>query len=94
MTPKLIYVLMDCEILNWLSALEQVRGVFRTPSNIFDRTFWENSNVNLKLLIMFAKKSILDAWLDRECTSVSSYNHGTIIGTYNSYYSSMLQQSS
>ena len=43
---------------------------------------------------MFAKKSILDAWLDRECTSVSSYNHGTIIGTYNSYYSSMLQQSS
>ena len=43
MMSKLIFLLMDCETLNQLPALEQVRDVGRDTSNISDETFDKNS---------------------------------------------------
>ena len=43
MMSKLIFLLMDCETLNQLPALEQVRDVGRDTSNISDETFGKNS---------------------------------------------------
>ena len=34
MTPKLIYLLMDCGTFNCLSTLELVRGLFRPASSV------------------------------------------------------------
>lgn len=39
----------------------------------FYLTFCKNSDVNLKLLTMLAKRSILDAWPGPECVSVGKY---------------------
>ena len=39
MTSKLSYFLGNCETFNYLPSLEQVRGVFRTPSNIYMELF-------------------------------------------------------
>ena len=39
MTSKLIYIIMDCETFNQLPALEKVRELFRTTSNIHHETF-------------------------------------------------------
>ena len=64
MTSKLIHLLMDSEAVNWLSTVEEVKGVLRVLQTSTMKLFAKiGSNVNLKPLTIFAKRSILDAWL-------------------------------
>ena len=61
---------MNCGTFNELPALEQVRGVLKTPSNIDDETFAKiGSSVNLKTLTYHAKRSILDTLQSSKCAS-------------------------
>ena len=67
MTSKLIDLFKYCETFNELPAMEQVRVVFRTPSNICDGSLFKNTNVNLKPLTILAESSFLDdTWLGPE----------------------------
>ena len=65
---------MDCETFNWLPALKQVRGVFGAPqTSTIEVSAKLVSSVNLKLLIVLTKSSILDAGLGSEFTSTGGY---------------------
>ena len=81
MTSKLIHVVvMDCETFNQLPALEKVRVLFRTPSNIYDETCSITvSKVKLKPLTNLSKWFILDARVDRECVCAGGYNAVLVI---------------
>ena len=48
MISKLIYLLSEHETVDQFLALEQVRGILRTPSNIYNRMFCQNCSINLK----------------------------------------------
>ena len=45
------------------------RGVFRTPSNIYDGFFFAKIVNNWKVWIIFTKSFILDDWLGSECAT-------------------------
>ena len=64
MAPKLLYLLIDWEAFNHLSALEQINGVIRAIQTstvvLFAKVV---CNVNWKALIILTKRLILDAWL-------------------------------
>lgn len=81
MASKLIYLLVDCEILNYLLVLKQVTSVCITRSNIYDGDFSKNSwQHKFRPLNFSRKKFISDAWLGLKCSSagesVSTVNNG------------------
>ena len=64
MTPKVIYLLMDCETI---SCSRTVKNVFKAPSNIYDGSFAKIvTNVNFKPL-----KCIIDEFYYFSLTSIS-----------------------
>ena len=70
MASKLIYLPIDWETLTYLSVLKQVRGVITALQTSMMVHFTEVvSNVNLKTLIILAKRLILDGWLGLGCAS-------------------------
>ena len=74
MPPKLLYLLMDWETFNHLSALEQINGVIRAIQTstmvLFAKVV---CNVNWKALIILTKRLILDAWLGPVRASIDWY---------------------
>ena len=70
----MLYLLMDWETFNWLTALEQVRGASRALQKsmmvLLEKIV---RNVNLKTLTSLAKRLILDAWVGQVYASVDWY---------------------
>lgn len=65
MASKLIYLPIDWETLTYLPVLKQVRGVITA----LQTSMMVHFTVNLKTLIIFAKRLILDGWLGPGCAS-------------------------
>ena len=62
--PKLLYLFMDWETFNYLHLLEQVSSVIRARQiSMMVLLTKIVSKVNLKTLIILAKRLILDPWL-------------------------------
>ena len=74
MVSKLLYLLIDWETFNKLSALEQARGVIRAlQTSITVLLAKIVSNLNLNTSTILAKILILDTWLGPVYASTGRY---------------------